>query len=237
MVQIIQEKRQPSFLERIGPVFQQTLPQAFTEVMGAREENKALKELTGQDLSGLSPDLKKLYLEKFMSQKKASPFSDMISAKIQAGQPLTPEEQKTLAYTEPKAAKSYFEAEERLGEAKSWKGVISGLKNKLKSVGPTAPFLKGKFAFRRSKTAKEREAFDVLAFQLERYARAAHTKGPLAFQTYQSLLSKLPSSKLTEAENEGRIEEWERALAKDFPEESKVQFGAGERPDLSSFHE
>lgn len=94
-----------------------------------------------------------------------------------------------------------------------WENTFSQLRDLIPSTG--------KFpAFPWSDKAANREKFDVLAFQLERYARAAHTKGALSTKIYQSLLSKLPNANATEEQNRGRIEAWEDALLrKGAPEE------------------
>ena len=69
MVQVI--GRPLSERERLLMSMQQNAPQlrdAFTASMRPsieRKENERLKELTGKDLSGLTPNLKKLYLEKY----------------------------------------------------------------------------------------------------------------------------------------------------------------------------
>ena len=95
--------------------------------------------------------------------------------------------------------------DQQAADTLEWENTLGQLKD-LNSVTGLIP------AFPWSSKAQQREKYDVLAFQLERYARAAHTKGALSARVYNSLLSKLPSSSATPEQNAGRIEAWEDAL-------------------------
>ena len=74
MVQIIQENRKPSFRSQLMGGFGQAARDASTQIpqmLMGRRENETLRKLIGKDVSGLSPELKKVVLEKHFSAQGA----------------------------------------------------------------------------------------------------------------------------------------------------------------------
>lgn len=73
MTLILPERRNPGFKERLlsgaGSAAQQG-SQLIPQMLMGRQENETIKNLTGQDVSGLSPDLKKTFFEKSLGQKE-----------------------------------------------------------------------------------------------------------------------------------------------------------------------
>lgn len=73
MIPVIQEKRRPSFMESLGAGIREGLPETLGQIMQMRQmqqENRTLGNITGENLSGLSPDLKKVYLQNLMRKKE-----------------------------------------------------------------------------------------------------------------------------------------------------------------------
>ena len=117
-------------------------------------------------------------------------------------------------------------------ESEEFKELFSQIEDLIPYAGaPIGKALWSKFPW--SKAAEKREEMDVLSFQLERYARAAHTKGALSTRVYESLLSKLPDSKLSEAKNRGRLKAWKSSLLGNEEGSSSKS----SRPPLESFLE
>ena len=107
------------------------------------------------------------------------------------------------------------QAEEQKAQAE-WQDIFKNLEENNESGALQIPFFKSMLGWIDwDKLQENREAFDVMAFQLERYARAAHTKGALSTKVYQSLLSKLPGSKYSQSQNRGRVKAWKEVLLKD----------------------
>jgi len=200
--QILEE--QPTFAQKLtkglpeaAAYGAQAIPQLMQQQKQAQSRNKFYQDLTGYDISGLSAEDQSKFAQQFMKNQES------FAKRMQRSQETKEQEERLLKEQKVK------EEQERA----EWQGVFKDLREGLPYVGmPIGKAFAKNIPF--SKAAKEREKFDVTAFQLERFARAAHTKGALSTKVYQSLLSKLPDSKLSEAKNLGRIEAWEKALIK-----------------------
>ncbi len=151
--------------------------------------------------SGLTPQQATMKVQPYLDQEKFENQRQLQREKFEL------DRQKSERLSQDKKLE---EAQNTLTEQEDWKEIFSDLDSKLEYVGNRA-FVKGGF-LPYSKAAEEREAFDVAAFQIEKFARAAHTKGALSTKVYESLLSKLPDSSLSEAKNRGRIKEWKKQL-------------------------
>lgn len=128
-------------------------------------------------------------------------------------------------------------AKKNAEDQQGWERIFKDLEARLPYVGQSFPFTKTMFSkFPWSKASQEREFFDVTAFQLERYARAAHTKGAMSTKVYESLLSKLPDSKLSEAKNIGRIKAWQAELIKNKNIPENLEELIEDKPPLESFY-
>ena len=69
MIQIIdQAQKRPKFMDMLLKGTQQATQQ-LPGFLGNQAENQSLQGLIGQDLSGLSPEIKQVYLSKLMSKK------------------------------------------------------------------------------------------------------------------------------------------------------------------------
>lgn len=70
---IIPNVQKPSLGELLAKSSTDLVP-GFAQALGAsaanRQENEAIKRMIGQDVSGLSPELKKVYLQNVMGEKK-----------------------------------------------------------------------------------------------------------------------------------------------------------------------
>ena len=108
------------------------------------------------------------------------------------------------------------------GEAASQKRLQSSIANMLKvlpSVGP------GKIANRlTAEGRKKRQYFDSLAMNLEEQAATMVGKGTLSKPRFDFLLKNLPSSKKTQAANEGALKAWSETLGVEVPGLSDVGF-------------
>lgn len=75
MVNIIEESpKRPKFLDQLLGGVQRTTPHVAEALAGqhrSREEAESIKRLTGQDVSGLSPELRKVFLEKHFGAQGA----------------------------------------------------------------------------------------------------------------------------------------------------------------------
>ena len=136
-----------------------------------------------------------------------------------------PSTRKAIISSEMKKSEESKEKKLKEGEEQEgWERVFSSLEENLPYTGATLPFTKafmGKIPW--SEAAERRENFDVTAFQLERHARQAHTKGAMGEKVYKSLLSKLPDASLSEAQNRGRIKAWKDELLK--AKKKEIQMG------------
>lgn len=106
MVQIIQEQRRPSTAEMFGQAFARggaTAGKGYAKLMGQREENEAIKRLTGKDLSGLSPEKQKLFLDRLAKVPEQEALKKRL---IDAG--ATEEEADLFHMLSPGAQTEYF---------------------------------------------------------------------------------------------------------------------------------
>tara|TARA_R110000868_G_scaffold121883_3_gene323337 strand:- start:6717 stop:7379 length:663 start_codon:yes stop_codon:yes gene_type:complete len=86
MVQIIEENREPSLSERFGRAFAggarqaaQSIPQHLMGQQQQQAENQALQRM-GINAAGLSPDLKKLFVEQTLKNQGSKQGSDLSPA-------------------------------------------------------------------------------------------------------------------------------------------------------------
>jgi hypothetical protein len=84
-------EREPSTKERFANAFagvaQKGVPMIAEHFAGKErmaQENEAIKRLTGQDVSGLSPELKQTFMQKFQSTGAAKPSAAQEKAQAQA---------------------------------------------------------------------------------------------------------------------------------------------------------
>ena len=142
------------------------------------------------------------------------------------------------AQAQKQQSKLEAEMEKKLQEREDWENTFDTLEKNLDYTGAATP---GKAFFKHfpaSKAAQKNEEFDVAAFQLERYARAEHTKGTLSKAVYESLLSKLPDSKLSNSRNRGRINEWKKVILKNQEKQESGKKNKKKRSQsLDSFYE
>lgn len=204
----------------ISQGLQQSLA-SFNQQKKSRSALEGLKPLFKQAGIELSPEDEEMFVNSGIDPQIAANLAGNIYKQKSAQQA----EQQKLTREREETTKKETE------EQRDWENTFQTLEDKLPYVG--API--GKAFLKNipwSKAAEEREAYDVAAFQLERYARNAHTKGTLSKGVYESLLSKLPSSKLSQAQNRGRIKEWKKVLVKkgDLPKD----FNLGEKESKSS---
>lgn len=196
------------FGERLG----QALGGGIGEGISQRLQQYHQQKQNKQTLQGLRPFLEQMeFTPEQISQFEESGLPAQVAA------PLIGQIGKQFATQRMALQKQQQETSEKLAteqeQQEEWQDLFKSLREKIPYVG--APVGKAFLAhIPTSEAAKQREKYDVLAFQLERYARAQHTKGALSTKVYQSLLSKLPDSKLSEKQNLGRIEAWEESLLK-----------------------
>lgn len=72
MVQVIEEEIYPNRSERFAKAFQ-NVGEELPGIFGQLAENQALQKLTGMNLGGLSPDLKRAALSSLGKQEKSGP--------------------------------------------------------------------------------------------------------------------------------------------------------------------
>lgn len=204
MVQTIE--RAPSFGTQLAQTLGQAagnIGQGFIQRRNNQADDRILSEF------GNNPNLTPL--------QQIQSFAKLSKDKQQSLSPLLGQYIKTQGQQQVEGSKQQLKQQEEASksseEQKEWGQVFNTLDEGLPYVGSAIPFTKSMLAhFPWSKAAEQRELYDVTAFQLERYARGAHTKGTMSTQIYNSLLSKLPDSKLSEAANRGRIKGWKNAL-------------------------
>ncbi len=62
MIPIVQEKRKPTFAEKLNVGVGRGL-EGVSQLYQQKKQDEAIKQLTGKDLSGLSPEMKKIFVE------------------------------------------------------------------------------------------------------------------------------------------------------------------------------
>ena len=195
MVQIIQERREPSFSQRLGGAVQTGL-EGFSKIYGQQKENEAIKRLTGQDVSGLSDPFKQKLFEQTL---KNQGFQQKIAAQQQA-----------------KGAESEAELG-GLNEALDW------LDENIEYSGEnTIPGFKSFTAGGLNRGAVEkREEIDTTGFLAADKVFTHFNKGTISKDKLQVILKDLaPNSKLSERKNKARIASLRRMmkLPSDIPE-------------------
>lgn len=222
MVQIYERpQRQPGFGEQMGRGLGGLLGSALK---GGVEGHIEKKQKEREDLSRREADesILKNYGINLSGIRDADERKTIISESLKGNRKIQEQQAKELK-----------EVESKKRESQEYLDTISEIEELLPYAG--APIGKAFWAhFPWSKAAEKREEMDVLAFQLERYARAAHTKGALSTKVYNSLLSKLPDSTLSEAKNRGRLKGWKEAFSRG---EVKKEPEKQERAPLESFLE
>lgn len=84
MVQILDNQRQPSLKERFGKSFAQTAQagsQLIPQVLMQNQENQSLQRLTGKDLGGLSPEMKRIFVERLAKSPEHEKIYNALLAK------------------------------------------------------------------------------------------------------------------------------------------------------------
>lgn len=225
--------------ERFMESFSQSAPkfgEAFenlTKYIKENKENKRLKELTGEDYSGLSQDLKsKIAMEKI----KQKTFYDLFSGKgvhdgeqgehtgMPAWEDMSDMQKAQISFQFPNVAKtmqqeSLSKAPQKKLTERAENLIETGkdLKNLLPYVG--SAWLPGKsFAgtsFNRESVQKRAE-FDTLVADWAGFFRDLDTRGQLPLGMYEKVIEpRLPNSQFSERINLGRIEAMEK-LAKRY---------------------
>lgn len=137
-------------------------------------------------------------------------------------------EEKEFAFkkNKPSAAEEQEKVHNRelLRKKIGYEKTLKELEDMLPYTGAT--FIPGtkSFAGKRANrgAVQKRSEFDVLAFSLEGFLREMATKGTLPQGTFQTLLSKLPSSTLSERENKGRISAIRKIVNRFLPSEEGI---------------
>ncbi len=210
MVQIID--RSPSFGSQLAQVLGQAgvnVAEGFAQRRSNQADERILQEF------GNNPNLTPL--------QQIQAFAKLSPNKQQALSPLFGQYMKTQGVQQVANQKAQQEQSEKLKqqeqEQAEWKAVFDRLDKNLEYTGLKAFTPAASLPF--TKTAQHREEFDVDAFQLERFARIAHTKGAMSTKIYESLLNKIPQAGLTKAQNRGRIKAWKDNILKN-PELAKI---------------
>lgn len=123
----------------------------------------------------------------------------------------------TIAKRRPTAGEE--ETEKLAGKRKGFLETIDDLRNNISYTG--SRFIPGTKSFAPGifREAKQKRAeFDVLAFSLEGFLRELSTKGQLPQSIFATLLTKLPSSGVSERENKGRLDAIEKIVKRYLPE-------------------
>jgi hypothetical protein len=106
---------------------------------------------------------------------------------------------------------------------------IDDLEKMIKYTGSTQiPFTKSYLGHSLNRQAvQKREEFDVLAFSLEGFLREMNTKGVLPQKVFNVLLTKLPSSKLSERANRGRLDAIKKQVSRYLPGDAEESNESG----------
>lgn len=257
MVQIIKENRKPTFLEDLAPGIQRAMQtaneylQRRNQMQQLQQENEALKQQYGIDLSGISdPNQRKALIADMLSGRR-----NQQSAIEKFGFQKELEEIKSKNKREIenlKTGRKAKENEEKFIKEKSEK--IEPLKSaldrvqKMKSIRAKNNLGRGSSIYGAfgGETAKDIGAYETLGNSLIQYA----TNIPIRNRTeFEQLAGKISDPYITNAEAEGILNELEGIIndslkayqvSEDSSETPQITgIGKGkpkERPPLSSFH-
>lgn len=215
MVQFIQ--RSPSFGEQLGKGvggalsnFSTIATKLLLEKQKESAESESFKKQFGFNLTGKGREsFTKAYGKAFAEQ----PFKEAL-------------EQRNIQQEKQK------EVDTLTSDIEDWSQTFGDLNDLLKYTGMPTPFSPAFFKnVPWSEAAEKNEAFDVAAFQLEKWAVDKHNKGTLTDTKFKALMNKLPNSKLPNARNRGRIKEWQKEII--GKKEKKLRGLTGEKKELT----
>jgi hypothetical protein len=178
----------------------------------------------------------RMEIDKLSREETRAKKMGKVIAKVQRGEELTPEEWEGVtpqeaaalqkAYTKKTSGPSKEELKQKeLAEKQAHhENILDRIEELVPYSGSTLVPGKsfagepidigiGRIPLHPSATSARNE-MDTLALDLEGIYRELATKGALPQKTFQTLLNRLPSSKLTEAENRGRIAAARREIKK-----------------------
>jgi hypothetical protein len=180
MVQIIQERRHPSFAEKLNTAVGRGI-EGGNELYQQKVENESAKKY-GVDLSGIrDPELRKIFATQILKGQ---------NAQVLAG---------------AKTAQQKKTAEE---EEQGTRNALNWLEDNVEYTGAQIPFTKSNTAGKLNREAVERrEQYDATGFWVADKIYTHFNKGQITDKKLKMIQEKLaPRSGLSERENKARIE-------------------------------
>lgn len=216
----------PSFGEKLAPALSQAVgdvAQGYQQ-MRANQNDQRILEGLGQNPNASHMDLIKA-------------FSSLSKGKQESLTPLFTQYLKSQQKQQDVAQKTQEEDQKKFESSNAVLGIADEMEKLIEYTGSTRiPFTKSAGArpnaFFNREGLEKRNEFDTLAASAASFFRDLDTKGQLPQGLYeQVILPRLPSTKVSERENRGRINGL-RTLAKKY---GGKRFEQKEKPPLESF--